>query len=248
MMKHRGLILALGLTALLGLSARESRAANMTLEVIYGGTTYITTGSATAVTANLTVLNGDLAGSGYTFSGLSGSSNNTTATSNAFVNDSGTLNFAPGGAGGTLTIIVSESGFTAPASGTGNSLSSSQGATYANTTASSSQSDVGNFNDGKGVNKSLPTVAPTLFGTTTMSQIGNATTSLPAYATPFTLTTTTTISLGASSSSTASDVFTSQTLISSNPVPEPASLIMMLTGMPLPLVVVGLLRRRRAAA
>jgi hypothetical protein len=31
-------------------------------------------------------------------------------------------------------------------------------------------------------------------------------------------------------------------------IPEPASLVMMLTGMPLPLVVLGLLRRRRAAA
>jgi hypothetical protein len=30
-------------------------------------------------------------------------------------------------------------------------------------------------------------------------------------------------------------------------VPEPASLILMLTGLPLPLVVVGLLRRRAAA-
>jgi hypothetical protein len=30
-------------------------------------------------------------------------------------------------------------------------------------------------------------------------------------------------------------------------IPEPASLVMMLTGMPLPLVVLGLLRRRRAA-
>jgi hypothetical protein len=31
-------------------------------------------------------------------------------------------------------------------------------------------------------------------------------------------------------------------------IPEPASVVMMLTGMPLPLVVLGLLRRRRAAA
>jgi hypothetical protein len=31
-------------------------------------------------------------------------------------------------------------------------------------------------------------------------------------------------------------------------IPEPASLILMLTGMPLPLVVMGLIRRRRAAA
>ena len=36
MMKHRGLFLALGLTALLGLSARNARR-ELTLEVVYGG-------------------------------------------------------------------------------------------------------------------------------------------------------------------------------------------------------------------
>ena len=46
MMKHRGLILALGLTALLGLSAHETHAANMTLEVVYGGVTFTTTSPA----------------------------------------------------------------------------------------------------------------------------------------------------------------------------------------------------------
>jgi len=249
MMKHRGLLLALGLTALLGLSARETRAANMTLEVIYGGSTFTFTGTQNAVSPSLTVLNGDLVGSGYTFTGIGGSSNNGFSTSSAFVTDSGTLQFTSGGTNGPLTIVVTQGGFTAPASGASNTMMSTQGATFTGTTAASSQSDVGNFTDSGAVNQNLPTSPSTLFGTTSMSQIANATAGLPAYAIPFTLTTTTTINLtAASSASPGNDVFTSTVQVMAQVVPEPASMIMMLTGMPLPLVVMGLLRRRRAAA
>jgi len=85
MMKNRRLLLALGLTALLGLSARETHAETMSLSVIYGGSTFSFSGSQTGVTADLTVLNGDLAGSGYSFTNLGGSSNNGSATTRAFV-------------------------------------------------------------------------------------------------------------------------------------------------------------------
>jgi hypothetical protein len=46
----------------------------------------------------------------------------------------------------------------------------------------------------------------------------------------------------------ATDQFTVASRFTARAIPEPASLVMMLTGMPLPLVVLGLLRRRRAAA
>ena len=134
----------------------------MTLEVIYGGCTFTFTGTQTAVSPSLTVLNGDLAGSGYSFTGIGGSSNNGFATTNAFVADSGTLTFTSGGTGGPLTIIVTEGGFTAPASGASNTLMSTQGATFTGTTAASSQSDVGNFTDSGAVNQNLPTSPPTL--------------------------------------------------------------------------------------
>jgi len=249
MMKHRRLLLALGLTALLGLSARETRAANMTLEVIYGGNTFTFAGTQNAVSPSLTVLNGNLAGSGYSFTGLGGSSNNGFSTNMAFVADSGTLQFTAGGIGGPLTIIVTEDGFTAPASGASNTLMSTQGATFTGTTTTSSQSDVGNFKDAGAVNQNLPTSPATLFGTTMAAQSASATAGLPTYAIPFTLTSTTTINMGAASStSPGNDVFTSTTSVSAQVVPEPASMILMLTGMPLPLVVMGLLRRRRAAA
>ena len=221
----------------------------MSLEVIYGGSTFTFTGTQNAVSPSLTVLNGDLAGSGYSFTGIGGSSNNGFATTNAFVADSGTLTFTAGGTGGPLTIIVTEGGFTAPASGFGNNMMSTQGATFTNTTTTSSQSDVGNFTDNGVVNQNLPTSPSTLVATTPASQSASASSGLPPYVTPFTLTSTTTINLSAASSaSPGNDVFTSTTSVSAQAVPEPASVILMLTGMPLPLVVMGLLRRRRAAA
>jgi hypothetical protein len=65
----------------------------------------------------------------------------------------------------------------------------------------------------------------------------------------FGLTSAATIIRGAAgSSSPRNDVFTSITPIMAPAVPEPVNRIMMLTGMPLPLVVMGLLRRRCAAA
>jgi hypothetical protein len=248
MMKHRGLLVALGFTALLGLSAREARAANLTLEVIYGGSTFTFTGTPNAVSPSLTVLNGDLAGSGYSFASLGGSSSGS-ATPSANVADSGTLAFT-GGTGGPLTVIVTEGGFTAPASGANNTLMSTQTATYSTgVTTTSSQADVGNFNDGGAVNTSLPTSPTTLFGTTPAAQNANATTGLPTYAIPFTLTTTTTFNIGSNGTSILpTDQFTSSVTVMAQAVPEPASLILMLTGMPLPLVVMGLLRRRRTAA
>jgi len=251
MMKNRGLMLGLGLVALLGLSASEARAATMTLTVTASTGTFTFTGTATGVSPNLTILNGDLVGTGYSFTALGGSSNNGFATTNAFIADSGTLQFTAGGTGGPLIITVTEDGFTAPASGAGNTMQSTQGATFTNTTATSSQSDVGNFSDlpGGSVNQSLPTAPPTLFGTTSASQSASATSGLPTYMTPFTLTSTTTINMGAaSSSSPGNDVFTSTTSVSATVIPEPASLVMMMTGMPLPLVVMGLLRRRRGTA
>ena len=56
-----------------------------------------------------------------------------------------------------------------------------------------------------------------------------------------------TINLAANPSS-PTDGFTGSVRVTGTAVPEPASMVMFMTGMPLPLVLVGLLRRRRRAA
>jgi hypothetical protein len=259
MKKHRGLFLGLGLVALLGLSASESRAETMTLTVSLNGTQiYSVTGadsqSVTADTSTGGALNSALLGTGYVFTGLSGSSNwtSTTGGSFSFVSDSGILQAAAGGTGGTLTIVVSEDGFVSPASGTGNQLISNQTAIFTGATSSSTQTYVGNFTDSGSVNQNLGTSPASLLGTTSAAQAATGTLALGAYATPFTLTNTTTITLGSASTDPTfpgNVNFTGTTSVTAGGViPEPASLVMMVTGMPLPLVVMGLLRRRRAAA
>jgi len=50
-----------------------------------------------------------------------------------------------------------------------------------------------------------------------------------------------------SASNNSTDVFSNTTTLTASSIPEPASMVLFLTGMPLPLVVLGLLRRRRRA-
>lgn len=250
MKKHRGLWLGLGLAALLSLAAGEAQAATMTLTVYLDGTSiYGKTGTDTAVTADTTTLNSNLNGTGYTFTNLGGSSNSPgTATSDVggYITQTGDVSFTSGGTGGTLMIVVTEGGFTAPASGTGNTLQSTGTATFNGATTSSTQTVLSNFTDSGSVNVNAPLITQT--ASTTAAQSATTTASLGSYVTPYTLTNTTTITLGAlHSSSPGTDSFTATTSVLAA-VPEPASLIMMVTGMPLPLVVMGLLRRRRAAA
>jgi hypothetical protein len=250
--------LAFGLAAMTGLMASESRAASLTISVMQGSTTiYSTTGGATKVTANVTALNADLIANGlggYSFSSLGGSSNNpgTSGPVGGYIITTGTLDVTPGGAGeGTpLTVVLTQSGFTAPASGTGSMLSDTATANYVGVLGGSTQSNTGTFSD-----SSSPAVTGTA-GPITQTYTGSSpgfnmtvSTPLAAYVTPYTLTSTSMISLtGNPAGSQGSDGFSNQVQVISTSIPEPASIVMMLTGMPLPLVVLGLLRRRRATA
>jgi hypothetical protein len=244
MKRHRAVILGLGLAALIGLSAPEARAATLTMNIIYAGSTFSFTGTADSVNPALATINSDLAGSGYSFSGLGGSSNNSFTTTSAFVSQAYDLSFTPGGAGGALQIQTTESGFTAPAASISNTLTASQGATFTSATTISNSANVGLFADGGGPFSASP---GTLFGTTSQAQSSNATTGIPTYSIPFALTSTATINLNAASGAPLGNLVGTST-VTITAIPEPASVILMLTGMPLPLVLLGLLRRRRAAA
>ena len=259
MMKHRALFLGLGLVALLSLSAREVNAAPMTLVVeLNGNVVYSingpTTGSSAnqAVTANTTNLNNAMGTSGYVWTGLQGASNfpgSTIPNVGGYVSTSGNVSFQ-GGTGGTLTIFVYEGGFTTPASGTGNSLKSSAGATISGADSSATTVETGKFNDSATPTPLTVSAPPLSFtGTDSDAHSGNSSASLPPWVGTFTLTNMTTIHLTKPGASNSNDVFTATTsVLPGMVVPEPASLVMMVTGMPLPLVVMGLLRRRRAAA
>jgi hypothetical protein len=255
MARHRGLFLALGLAALIGLMAREGRAETLTLSVYAGTATtgtpiYTVTGGVNAVTANVGVLNTDLAGAGfaaYSFTSLGGSSNqpgSTTAGVGGFVQTTGSMSVAHGLSGEStpITIVLTEGGFTLPPAAP--TLSDTATGNMGGLT-SSSQTDSGQFTD-----SSTPTPKTVNTPSNVLTSSGIATTSatLGAYVVPFTLNSVTTLSLDAASSTLpGSDGFSNRVFVASS-VPEPASIVMMLTGMPLPLVVLGLLRRRRRAA
>jgi hypothetical protein len=263
MKKHRGFFVALGLIVLLGLSAQHARAAPMTLTVFLNGNSiYSLSGNDTSVTANIGNLNTLLNGTGYSFSSLSGSSNfpGSNGPVGGYISDAGDLTYAPGGTGGVLTISVTGPGFTAPISGTGSMLTSAATANYSNAAAGSAspltptyQQYSGTFTDSTtptAVTVTTPTITQPAHGTAVDNYSNSVASSVPLYVTPYTLSSSTVIDMRTPGNSTtpANDAFTGKTSLTTHPVPEPASFVMMLTGMPLPLVVMGLLRRRRAAA
>jgi hypothetical protein len=233
--------------------AGEARSETLTLSVFAGTDTtapaiYSTIGGATSVVADTTILNGALAGAGfsaYSFGVLGGNSNNpgsTTLGVGAFILTTGSLSVSAGGSGeGTpITVVLSEGGFTLPANGP--SLTDTATANIGGA-SSAAQASTGLFTDAMGASVETPTGLLTSSGAVTTSS------PLGAYVTPFTLESQTTLSLTSQSRNPlipGANGFTQ--LVSVQAIPEPASLVMMLTGMPLPLVVLGLLRRRRAAA
>lgn len=242
MKKHRGLFLALGFAALMGLSAPEARAGNVTLTLTWsGGTTgpidftspFAQLGStANSVTIDTSVLNAFLAGNGSNlmFSALSADSNNPGAAT-AVLRETGNAIISGAGGDNSISILASQDGFTSP-TGPG-SLTQAAGANFTETTTSTQKSSV--------ALDATSTSAPTFTGGGGFDMH-----SVPATAVaPFTLSATSDITL-VGAANTTSDQFSNKVTFSV--IPEPASVVMMLTGMPLPLVVLGLLRRRRATA
>jgi hypothetical protein len=262
MRKHRGLIWVLALSAVIGFSAGEARAGTITMVISWTGhTVTVTPGSAFALAGSTnnslqvdtTALNTFLAanGSAYQFSNLGASSdypgqpNPTGGT----LNETGTALMNPGATGATaITVNTTLTGYTQP-TGPGGSVASSATAIYTNTAAGDSQNANGSW--------AIPTGAA-LVNSPTITFVSPGGMSVP----PFSASNTTpvptitaagydldnhaTISLTPSSTAVVSDQFgVAVKLITA--VPEPASLVLMLTSMPLPLVVVGLLRRRRRA-
>jgi len=257
-MQKRSLFLALTAGMLIwGFGALEARAETLTLSVFAGTDTtapaiYSVVGGSTAVSADTGILNGNLAAAGfgaYSFSNLGGSSNNpgSSATGDqggAFILTSGNLSVSPGGSGEStpITVVLTEGGFVLPTSSP--SLVETGTVNFAGATGSLDSAGVLTDATGASTTVSIPTLTET-----SSPPSSSGSTSPGTYVTPFTLDSQTTLVLDAATGLNGSNGFSQKLqLTASGAIPEPASLVMMLTGMPLPLVVVGLLRRRRAAA
>jgi hypothetical protein len=247
MKKHRAVFLALGLAALMGLSASEARAENVTLVLSWTGhsvtidftSAFAQVGSTPdLLTVDTGTLNSFLAsnGSDYSFQDLGASSNNPGDPTGSILRETGTAILSGTGGDSTITVHAFQDSFTSP-SGPG-TLQSTSTANFTNVPTGTSTS-----------NSSLDatTTTPIVYSSTGIplnSHSGGNSVGATGAAAGYTLDNTTIIAL--TGGSTASDQFSVSAKFTSSGIPEPASLVLMLTGMPLPLVLVGLLRRHRA--
>ena len=252
MSKQRRLLWSLGLSALMGLMAGQVRAETitMTLSVTGAATSLNVLGlqsadgrTFTVEGAGLNAINGYLSGAGseYTFQSLGGSSN-WSGGSQAVLTVTGEVNSLGSGNAG-LTLTETESGFISPVSPPSGTLVSSSSATFTNQPAGGGNSIFSTYNTGP----STPTYSVLSSGTVPNSP-GNTAMVSGITAGPASYSLMNTVSFALAAGSTAmpiKDQFTTSAVLTV--VPEPASLVMFMTGMPLPLVLVGLLRRRRRA-
>lgn len=260
MRRHRGLLLGLALSALIGLSANQAHAETIVMTVQVGAaapvdlTTFGGIGTATGYSMDATAITNlntflTAQNSRYQFSTsggtlLGGASNFPGGTLGALTLSGAILAVGDAATEGSLTIVQSEDGFTSPigpfgtlgSSSTGNFLLEEAGFGH---TASSS------FNG-----TSTPSYSVTSPGSSVIpvgGMPGQATVAVAPVPTLYTLTNTITFNLAPSNSVVPSvDAFSVIAAITA--VPEPASLVMMLTAFPVPIVILGLLRRRRTAA
>lgn len=196
------------------------------------------------------------------FSNLFAQFTSSTSPATSSLNLQGTANVMGGTDTYSVVVTVTNTGFTIPPAGSAALMTQSHSATYTYSTGAAGDGQTfQTWYDPNNVGGSTP-FSP---GPNTIKEPNSpsGTTSPPAsppnqlfailgtdYKVPYALTDTFTIIIKGNGSSTAPahDNFQGSVTISATPVPEPASLVMLVTGMPLPLVVLGLLRRRRAAA
>jgi len=229
--------------ALSGFMANRAEAGSITLSIDLGGTVLVSEVSTAPdqtvefTASDIASANADLiaAGSAYRLSGLSANSN-FTGGATGFLQITGQVSI---GAVGNTTLALSldatQGGFLAPVGPSGTATTSSS-ANYAGS-ATGTTTYTGDFQGAV-----LP--SPITFsgtGSSTSAPVGIG--SVPS---GYSLSSHYVLNLG--DVQTASVGVVGTTTVTAAAVPEPASIVMLLTGLPMPLVFMGLLRRRKAKA
>lgn len=264
MEKLRRCLFAFAVSAFVGLMAAQAQAETITMTIVANGTTIVISGppgtpaalvtssSSDSLQINTANLNTALAGAGshYQFSELGVTSNwpGQTGPTGAFLTTGGTIFLAAGATPDAtpLTIRVTEDGFQAPVGPNGTLLVTAN-ANYAGAPAGSTQTSSGSYN-ATVLNSPLPAGVLTSSGVATNNPSGRESVGIGTTTTGFTLDNNLAFNLLANATSTAADTFAVTAQVNAGTVPEPASVVLMLTSLPLPLVVVGWMRRRRAVA
>jgi len=254
MPKHRGLFLSLALSALIGLSTGEARAELISMTIMTSSTTIpvdafavITPTTYTVDAAGIATINALLiaAGSEYQFVSLGGSSNFPgSATQGQLIVTGEIHSVGTAGSDAFLKLTEMEGGFTSP-TGPSGTLNSASTGNFTNQPAGGGHTASSSFN---AIN--TPTYAVLSSSTAPNAQGGEASIGVAPVSTLYTLDNTITFGLSkpAAGGPDIVDSFGVAATVRAGAVPEPASLVTMLTALPLPLVVVGLMRRRRAMA
>jgi hypothetical protein len=251
MTMHHGKSWALALIALIGLSAGEARAANisMTIDLSSGPPIIVdlftTGGTATDYgTVNLALLNAALTarGSAYTFNALGGQSNFPGTSAQGQLTISGGIQISAGSLGDTfLKITETETGFTSP-TGPSGSLQSASAGVFSNADAGTGHTASSAFNG-----TSTPTYSVLSTGLSLNGGGGASSAGVAPVASLYSLTNVITFGLSPKPFLNVVDGFGVAARIEAAAVPEPASLVTMMMGVPFPLVIFGLLRRRALA-
>jgi hypothetical protein len=193
------------------------------------------------------------AATGVSLTGLQAQTTSTATATSLSIQGTATLQDATSD---TYTVIITafNNGLTSPAAGGPGVISQSESGTYTFTSPGGTQTFNSWYNASNptvpttsGPNPGLQTIAIPTAGSSTLSGSQNVpgSTTFSPYVTPYGLTNQITLHLTGTGNTNNSIVgFQGSTTITS--VPEPASLVMMLTGMPVPLMVLGMLRRRKA--
>jgi len=254
MLKHRRLLLSLALSALFSLTGSGAGASPITMTIkLGGGASFLVDTVATSTPTSYTVDAAGLAainsflstnGSEYRLFGLSGSSNFPGNVSQGNLVVTGEIHSIPtGGSDAVLTLTEAETSFTSP-TGTGGTLMSSSSGNFTNQPAGGGHTALSMFNA-----TSTPTYSVLSTGVAVNPGVNGGPVSAPVAPVSTLYTLTNVATFGLSKASGPSDIVDSfgVTATIGSIVPEPVSMVMFVTGMPLPLVVVGLLRRRRRA-
>jgi hypothetical protein len=210
------------------------------------------------INANANFLNTQSSASGLTFTALS--ADTTSATSGTQLNAHGTFTLSVGQGGPVstdhylVTILTTHDTYTLPPAATAATLSQSESGTYTFTTAGNTQTSQSWYSPTNTPNSTAPPGTPPVVIPVPTTGSSNASAGSPTVSTgiapfviPYALTNRMIIDVTGNDAGnpTVMQVNSATTLAA---VPEPASLVVFLTGIPLPIVLVGLLRRRRAAA
>jgi hypothetical protein len=261
MIRLRGLA---PLAALLAMTMAGSVQAAVTYEIVVDIVDHTTSSNSHSYTITSTsplntsttpnsIVAGNLntSSTGVTISGLS--STTTLGANSTSLDIGGTAAFAAGNSDSyTITVTTSESGLTSPTAKNA-VLNQSESGTYTNSTGGtqtfqSYYQSPGTLGTPAGTTPGVQTIT---IPVTTTTQSGNANTpalvAVSPYMVPYTLTNVLVINTSGNDKSSNSGIGFHGSSILASAVPEPASIIMMLTGMPVPLVILGILRRRRKA-